>query len=217
MNGSEYDTKPGIYETAVAYGKLNNERAGLRTAEDVIGPDGLRQRRKEYGRCGACAFFTRPDHCRTVEGPVQPDTVCDWLQIRGGELEELAKERLPGQSQAFAEPEALAWALMTRRGVGGAGFRVIGFTIATDAPLFLCEDGAAPPHRFSLSLDRLVNRLAVENGWSPEEIDELVREGKAMDFKPPINVREAEEMYGAGQVDRATLEGLRREEKAKSA
>ena len=213
---SEYDEKALIAEEGVPTEKVNNARANLRTAADVIDDEGIRQRRKEFSRCGGCAFYGKPNHCRAVEGPVQEDQVCDWVQVRGGAMEESAKERLPAQSDIFAEPRSFAWGLMKLQQL--LHLRVIDYAMTGDAPLLLFEDGQDPPHRFSMSLDRFVDMLALECGWTPEEADELVRLGKGMDYKPPTSYAEAEELYGRGEIDTATFEPFRRaraaEEKA---
>lgn len=205
---SEYDEKAPIAEEGISVEKVSNARANLRVATDVIDGEGIRQRRKEFSRCGACVFYGKPNHCRVVEGPVLEDQVCDWVQIRGGPKEELAKERLPSQSDIFAEPRSFAWGLMKMQQL--LHLRVIDYTMASDAPLLLVEDGQSPPHRFSLSLDRFVDTLALELGWTPEEADKLVQLGKSMDYKPPTNYEEAEELYGRGELSSEDFEPFKR-------
>ena len=209
---SEYDEKPPIAEEGIPTEKVSNARANLRTAADVIDDEGIRQRRKEFSRCGGCVFYGKPNHCRAVEGPVQEDQVCDWVQVRGGPMEEAVKERLPVQSDIFAEPRSFAWGLMKLQRL--LHLRVIDYAMTGDAPLLLFEDGQYPPHRFSVSLDRLVDALALECGWTPEEADELVRLGKSMDFKPPTSFEEAEELFGDGEFSTEDFEPFKRAHEA---
>lgn len=204
----EYDTKQPIPEEVGAE-RINNERANLRTAVDVIGANGLVQRRKQFARCGACVFYRKPNYCQVVEGPVQPDQVCDWLQVRGSEEADAAKERLSAESQLWANPRKFGWALMKHRDI--LRFRIIGVEMTGPDVLFLVEDGQEPPHRYSISLKRLSEMLALDNVWTPEEIDTLVREGMEMDFAPPVNYEEASTLYGAGQLSREEFEPFRRE------
>lgn len=209
---SEYDEKAPIAEEGISVDKVSNARANLRTAVDVIDDEGIRQRRKEFSRCGGCVFYGKPNHCRVVEGPVQEDQVCDWVQVRGGALEEVAKERLPAQSDIFAEPRPFAWGLMKLQQL--LHLRVINYAMTGDAPLLLLEDGQDPPHRFSMSLDRFVDMLALELGWTPEEADELVRLGKSMDYKPPTSYEEAQELYGRGELSTEDFEPFKRAHEA---
>ena len=210
-SSKEYDSAPQVSQEVGAE-KINNEQANLRTAVDVIGPNGLMQRRKQFARCGACVFFRKPDNCRVVEGPVQPDQVCDWLQVRGSEENDAAKERLSAESQLWANPKKFGWALMKHQDI--LRFRVLAVNFTGPDVLFLIEDGQDPPHRYSVSLQRMSEMLALDNVWTPEEIDTLVREGMEMDFAPPVNYEEASALFGAGQMSKEDFEPFRREHEA---
>ncbi len=197
-HSEEYDEKMPVAAEAGA-DQINNERANLRK---VIHPG------SDLDRCGACVFFRKSNTCRIVEGPVDETMTCDWIQRRGGPKNDEAKERLPARSDAFAEPRPFAWGLMKAQ--GKLHLRVIDFQMTYEAPMLLVEDGQDPPHRFSMSLDRFVDMLGLDNGWTPEEVDELVRQGKAMDFKPPTNFEEASELYGRGEIDTEAFEPFKR-------
>ncbi len=200
-HSEEYDSKPDIAVEVSGTGLINNDRANLRASTEP------------WGRCGACVFWRKPNTCRIVEGPVKEDLTCDWIQRRGGPKNDDVKERIPADSDAFMEPRSLAWGLMKMQ--GKLALRVIDYDMTGAAPLLLMEDGQDPPNRFSVSLDRLIDTLGLDNGWTPEDIDDLIRLGKSMDFKPPINYEEASTLYGRGQLSDEEFEPFKRAREAK--
>ncbi|KKL96048.1 hypothetical protein LCGC14_1848340, partial [marine sediment metagenome] len=92
MATTEYDSHAPTAEESSA-GKINNERAKLRTTQAVIGSDGIMQHREKYENCGECVFYRKPDVCRIVEGPVADDQVCSWIQGRTGDEEDEEKRK----------------------------------------------------------------------------------------------------------------------------
>lgn len=189
--------------------KINNQRANLRTAQDVIGADGIVQQRKRFERCGECEYFERPNNCKIVEGPVAEDQVCDWIQGRTGDPKK-------DEPKTYNVPEgdwrAFAWGMMKRQPYQ---HRVVDFEDTAVGPLILIEDTADPPHRFSLDGSFHREHTSLEHHWTQQEVDALVREGREMDFKPPVSYEEASELYGRGELSREEFEPFRRAEVAR--
>lgn len=204
MTGTEYDHRAPSTEESSA-GKINNERANLRTAVPITGSDGIEQHRERFENCGECVFFLKPNVCQIVEGPVQPSQVCDWIQGREGEGDDEDKKFDIDDIQAFA------WALMKRQAYT---HKVINVEFTPVGWLLLIEDGQDPPHRFSLSWNFTRDHLSLEHHFTQEEADRLVREGKIMNFKPPTSFREAEELFGQGQIGLEEFEKFKRAREA---
>ena len=59
MTGTEYDHRAPTTEESSA-GKINNERANLRTTNSVTGSDGIEQHRERFENCGSCHYYEDP-------------------------------------------------------------------------------------------------------------------------------------------------------------
>lgn len=136
--------------------KLTNERARLRQKlED-----------NPTERCGDCVFFTEPDGCKIVVGPVAEDLVCDWIQSRGTEAAqfEIADEDWLSFVRGMAKEQPYSHI-------------VIDGALTPEGPVVLIEDTAKPPHRFSLSKEFHVEHSSLEHHWTQAEVDRLVAIG----------------------------------------
>ncbi len=180
--------------------KINNKRANLRTAESVIGSDGIVQNRKLFERCDKCTFFNKPDNCRIVEGPVQPDQICNWIQGRTGKDDDDKKYTID-------DVQAFVWGMMKKQPYQ---HKVMDVQLTSAGWLILIEDTADPPHYFSLSLDFHVEHTSLEHHWTQEEVDALTRTGKEMNFKPPTNYDEALELHSRGEISTKEFEPFKR-------
>ncbi len=204
MAGTEYDHRAPTTKESSAE-KINNERANLRTAVPIIGSDGIEQHRERFENCGECVFFSKPNVCRIVEGPVQSDQLCDYIQGREGEEDDESKKFNIDDVRAFG------WALMKRQAYT---HKVIDVEFTPVGWLLLIEDGQDPPHRFSLSWNFARDHLSLEHHFTQEEADRLVREGKVMNFKPPTSFVEAEKLYGLGEISTEEFEPFKRAKEA---
>ncbi len=199
---TEYDDHPPTAGESAA-GKLSNSRVNLRTASSVIGVDGVEQHRERYENCGACVFFLKPDVCKVVEGPVQEDQVCDWIQPDPNVYNDKDKEYI----NDVDDPRAFVWALMANN---QQRYRILDVASTNAGWLVLAEDDAKPPHRFSLSFKNLNEILSWIHHWTQEEADSLVRQGKDMDFKPPTDFDEASLLFGRGEMSTEAFEPFKR-------
>ncbi len=202
---TEYDDHAQTDEEFGA-GKLNNERAKLRTTSSVTGSDGIEQHRERFENCGECVFFTKPDICRIVEGPVDDGQVCNWIQGRTGDKD--AEKKRMYKADDF---RSFAWGMMRRQPYA---HKVVDVELTPAGWLLLIEDTADPPHYFSLSQKFHMEHTALEHHWTQEEVDSITRTGKAMDFKPPTNYEEASLLYGRGEIDTEEFEPFKRAEEA---
>ncbi len=202
---TEYDDHAQTDEEFGA-SKINNERANLRTANSVTGSDGIEQHRERFENCGECVFFTKPDICRIVEGPVDDGQVCDWIQGRTGDKDEEKKRMYDAK-----DFRSFAWGMMRRQPYA---HKVIDVEITPAGWLLLIEDTADPPHRFSLSQKFHMEHTALEHHWTQEEVDSITRTGKAMSFKPPTNYEEASLQFGRGEITLEEFEPFKRAKEA---
>jgi len=201
MATTEYDSHAPTAEESSA-GKINNERAKLRTTQAVIGSDGIMQHREKYENCGECTFYRKPDVCRIVEGPVADDQVCSWIQGRTGDKEDEEKRKY-----TVDDVRAFVWGLMVRQPFS---HKVVDVEHTTEGWLILIEDTADPPHYFSLSLPFYIEHTSLEHHHTQEEVDSITRTGKEMDFKPPVNFEEASQLYSTGELTTEAFEPFRR-------
>lgn len=199
---SEYDSRAPVPADEGSE-KINNERAKLRTAVPVIGPDGILQSRSRFENCENCVFFRKPNTCAIVEGPVDEEQVCDWIQSRGAGDKEDHERR----QYTVDDVRAFVWGMMKEQPYS---HRVLDVQLTPEGWLMLIEDSATPPHRFSLSLGFTIEHTSQEHHWTQEEVDALIRTGKAMDFKPPINFEEASDLFGRGLIDNEMFEPFKR-------
>ncbi|KKM02805.1 hypothetical protein LCGC14_1780770 [marine sediment metagenome] len=202
---TEYDDHAQTDEEFGA-NKINNERANLRTTSSVTGSDGIEQHRERFENCGECVFFTKPDICKIVEGPVDDGQVCDWIQGRTGDEDEDAKKIY--EAKDF---RSFAWGMMRRQPYA---HKVIDVEMTPAGWLLLIEDTADPPHRFSLSQKFHTEHTALEHHWTQEEVDSITRTGKAMTFKPPVNFEEASALFVSGELGLAEFEPFKRAHEA---
>ena len=204
---TEYDDHAQTDEEFGA-GKLNNERANLRTTSSVTGSDGIEQHRERFENCGECVFFTKPDICKIVEGPVDNGQVCDWIQGRTGDEDDEKK-----RTYEVKDFRSFAWGMMRRQPYA---HKVVDVATTPAGWLLLIEDTADPPHRFSLSQKFHTEHTALEHHWTQEEVDSITRTGKAMDFKPPVSYEEASTLYGRGQLSEEEFEPFKRAKEAEA-
>ena len=193
-------------EEEFSAGKISNQRANLRTANSVTGSDGIEQHRERFENCGECAYFTKPDICKIVEGPVDDGQVCDWIKGRTGDEDE-EKRRM----YVAKDFRSFAWGMMRRQPYA---HKVIDVEMTPAGWLLLIEDTADPVHRFSLSEKFHTEHSSLEHHWTQEEVDSITRTGKAMDFKPPNSYEEASLLYGRGDIDDEEFEPFRRAKEA---
>ncbi len=138
--------------------KLTNDRAGLREAD----PNNSGE------RCKKCSFFTEPNSCSIVQGPVGPDQVCDWIQSRGVrdvEQYQVSEEDWLAFGEGMIEKQPYCHIV---RDVANT----------PEGPLVLIEDTAKPPHRFSLSKEFHTEHTNLEHHWTQDEVDSLVELGR---------------------------------------
>ena len=187
-------------------GKISNDRANLRTANSVTGSDGIEQHREKFENCGECVFFTKPDICKIVEGPVDDGQVCDWIKGRTGNEDDDVKKM-------YNAPDfrAFAWGMMKRQPYA---HKVIDVEMTAAGWLLLIEDTADPPHRFSLDQKFHTEHSSLEHHWTQEEVDSITRTGKAMDFKPPTSYEEASTLFGRGDITIEEFEPFKRAKEA---
>lgn len=203
---TEYDDHPQTDQEFGA-GKMSNERVNLRTAHSVMGVDGIEQQRQKWENCGKCVFFAEPDACKIVEGPVEDDQTCDWIQpdptAYGADEKTYLNE--------VNDPQAFVWALMKNN---QQRYRLLDVESTPAGWLVLAEDEAKPPHRFSLSFRTFNEILSWVHHWTQEEANSLIRQGKEMNFKPPVNFEEASELFASGQMDLEDFEPFKRAKEA---
>lgn len=202
---NEYDDHPQTAEEFDS-SKISNDRAKLRTASSVIGSDGIQQHRQKFENCGECVFFTKPDVCRIVEGPISNDQVCNWIQGRAG-----SKEDQERRKYIVKDPRSFGWGMMQRQPYQ---HKVVDVESTPAGWLYLIEDTADPPHYFSLSLSFHIEHTSLEHHWTQEEVDSITRTGKEMNFKPPINLEEAQALFASGELPLEEFEPFKRAEEA---
>ena len=202
---TEYDDHPQT-EQEFNSGKMSNERVNLRTANSVTGSDGIEQHREKYENCGECVFFSKPDVCKIVEGPVDNGQVCNWIQGREADPDDNAKKMY-----TVSDFRSFAWGMMRRQPYA---HKVVDVESTPAGWLLLIEDTADPPHYFSLSQKFHMEHTALEHHWTQEEVDSITRTGKEMDFKPPVSYEEASLLYGRGDIDDEEFEPFRRAKEA---
>ena len=202
---TEYDDHPQT-EQEFSSGKMSNERVNLRTANSVTGSDGIEQHRERYENCGECVFFSKPDVCRIVEGPVDNGQVCNWIQGREADPDDNAKKMY-----TVNDFRSFAWGMMKRQPYA---HKVADVESTPAGWLILIEDTADPPHYFSLSQKFHMEHTALEHHWTQEEVDSITRTGKEMDFKPPVNYEEASALFASGELGLAEFEPFKRAKEA---
>ena len=137
--------------------KLGNGRANLREA----------LKDNEGERCDFCRFFEEPVGCLAIEGPVEKDLVCDWIQSRGTDAPQYK----------VAEEDWIAF------GIGMVDLqpyehRVIDVANTPAGQLVLIQDTSDPIHRFSLSREFHIEHTSLEHHWTQEEVDRMIAAGK---------------------------------------
>lgn len=202
---TEYDDHPQT-EQEFSSGKMSNERVNLRTANSVTGSDGIEQHREKYENCGECVFFSKPDVCRIVEGPVDNGQVCDWIQGREADPDDNAKKMY-----TVNDFRSFAWGMMKRQPYA---HKVADVESTPAGWLILIEDTADPPHYFSLSQKFHMEHTALEHHWTQEEVDSITRTGMEMDFKPPVNYEEASALFASGELLIEDFEPFKRAKEA---
>ena len=202
---TEYDDHPQT-EQEFSSGKMSNERVNLRTANSVTGSDGIEQHRERYENCGECVFFSKPDVCKIVEGPVDNGQVCDWIQGRTGDPDDEEKRKYE-----IKDFEAFAWGMMKRQPYQ---HKVVDVAATPAGNLLLIEDTADPVHRFSLSEKFHRDHTSLEHHWTQEEVDSITRTGKEMSFKPPVSYEEASTLFGRGELSLEEFEPFKRAKEA---
>jgi len=141
------------------HNKLTNERSKLRGAlEDNPGE-----------RCAKCQYFTGPDICKIVEGPVGPDALCDWIQSREVEAPkyDVSDEDWLAFGEGMIEEQPYQHIVKD-------------VAITPAGPLVMIEDTAKPPHRFSLTKAFHIDHTSLEHHWTQAEVDELIETGKPL-------------------------------------
>ncbi len=163
-----YDPPRSIKTAKQEPAKLENDRARLRKAEEDNPGE----------RCGSCQYFTAPNQCSAVTGPVEKDLVCDWIQSRDVEGAPLYK---------VSDEDWLAF---------GAGMieeqpyqHIVRDVALTPAgPLVMIEDTARVPHKFSLSRAFHVAHTSLEHHWTQPEVDRLIEVGQGVERQKSDNV-----------------------------
>lgn len=187
-------------------GKMSNARVNLRTANSVTGSDGIEQHREKFENCGECVFFSKPDVCKIVEGPVDDGQVCDWIQGREADPDDNKKKLFNAD-----DFRSFAWGMMKRQPYA---HKVLDVEATPAGWLLLIEDTADPVHRFSLSKKFHIEHTSLEHHWTQEEVDSITRTGKAMDFKPPIDYEEASALFASGELPIEEFEPFKRVKEA---
>ena len=139
--------------------KLTNDRANLREAVE----------NNPGERCGSCQHFSDPDVCRIIEGPVNKDQVCDWIQSREVDA--------PTYDVSDEDWEAFGRGMIEEQPYQHI---VRDVAITPAGPLVMIEDTAKPnPHRFSLTKEFHVGHTCFDiatQAFTPEgfkSVDDL--------------------------------------------
>ncbi len=151
--------------------KLTNDRANLREAN----PNNIGE------RCKRCRFFTEPDKCAIVVGPVDDNDVCDWIQSR--EVDNPFIYKLDDRD----------WLAFGRGMIKTQPYQHIvkDVTFTPEGPMVLIEDTMKPiPHRFSLTKDFHIEHTSLEHHWTQEEVDRLIALGKSSDLDKASHLKD---------------------------
>ena len=154
--------------------KLTNERANLRSANP----------QNDGERCKSCIFFSEPDGCKIIEGPVGADLVCDWIQSRG--VEDAFQYKV-------SDSDWLAFGLGM---IEEQPYQHIvkDAALTPEGPMVLIADTSKPPHLFSLTKEFHISHTSLEHHWTQAEVDRLISIGK--------NMLESKHMAPEGKVYR---------------
>lgn len=136
--------------------KLANQRAKLRPAG-----------KNEGERCKFCDFFNSPTNCKIIEGPVDINRLCNWIQSR-------KVENIPQYKIADEDWLAFGRGMMKKQPYQ---HKVVDVANTPAGSLLLIEDSAEPSHYFSLSKSFHIEHTSLEHHWSQEEADQLIAAG----------------------------------------
>lgn len=160
--------------------KLTNQRARLRVGSPEFPGE----------TCGFCTFFTGPDTCEIVVGPVAPELLCDWIQSR--EVEEAIQYEVSDDDWlAFVAgmAETQPYQHIVQDGA-----------LTPAGPLVMIKDTSDPPHFFSLSKEFHVDHTTLEHHWSQDTVDELIGIGEVVMRRglKQATIATAPGLFGAG-------------------
>ncbi len=141
---SQYTNKrDALSKIETSSAKLDNERARLRRAK--VGNKGE--------RCKFCDFYDGKKSCKIIDGPVNANQICNWIQSRKA-------KNVP--TYKVSEKDWLAFVEGMKK-TQPYQHKVIDGALTPAGPLVLIEDTAKPEHYFSLPMSFHIEHTSLEH------------------------------------------------------
>lgn len=145
----------------------------------------LRQKDFPKGRCGLCRYFSKPETCKILEGPVGAELVCDGFQglTQGFPLYDVSDDNWLAFVQGMVKEQPYQHI-------------VVAGHLTPTGPIVIIKDTIKPnPHIFSLSKDFHIGHTSTEHHWTQEDVDRLIKLGEEK-----VEAREAFHIRGTHWV-----------------